>query len=930
MRIGKLFVALFAAAAASLGAAPRAPSDVPADPAIVSGVLPNGLHYEILRNTTPPHTAALRLRIDVGSIEEKEDERGVAHFIEHMAMAGTRNVPAGEMEKRLERAGLRFGPDTNAFTDFRQTYYVLNLPETDTATLDTALTLLREVAGEATFVPQTVERQRGVILAEERSRATAAQRSSQEELRFLLRGDRLPERLAIGLPDTIRTVGRDRLVRFYDAYYRPERATLIAVGDFEPGKMAADIRRLFGTWRGRGLSGANPPPPVLPPRGAEAHVFADPALPPQVTLAWLGPADVRPDGRALRAERVIDGLALAVLNRRIGRISAAASLVSASVGHTTLARRADAVFISGIAKPGQWKGAMIRLAQEQQAAMARPVARAELDREIAGERTALAAAAAGAATRDSATLAQQLLTAAADGRIVSTPAEGLAEFEETVRTLTPEQVTVALRRQFARSGPLIYVTAPSAIDGGDAAVLEAWKAVKPPVEITAMGSDSALPLWPYTSFGAPGQVAERRTIEPVDATAIRFANGVRLTLKKTDFARDEVQVAVRIGGGRLQLTPDQVAPAFALSTGAFTQGGLGKATFEAVREMFATRVYSLGFSVENDDFTLSGRTRPVDLAAQLQLLAAYVTDPALRSGGWTRLHATAGVLHDQLAASPEGVFRREGQRLLHGGDPRWGYPFRAALEATGPMDARGIVAAMRLAPIEVTIVGDIDTEAAEKAVAATFGALPTRADGRRTEPTPVAFPPPGRTRLTHKGRADQGLAVIAWPTLDFYADPRRARALNLLAQVFRLRLLDEVREKLGLSYSPAAAHSASEDLRGFGYFIASIEAPPEKLDALFAAAAHIAADLRDRPVAADELERARRPTIETIRRERNGNAYWLARLADAQARPEIVAQIARAIPDYEAVTPAELQQAARTYLAEDRAWRLEIVPEAMR
>ncbi|HMC92372.1 MAG TPA: pitrilysin family protein, partial [Allosphingosinicella sp.] len=373
MRYVKLVVAtLLAAASLAAAAAPRSTSDVPADPALVTGTLPNGLRYEILSNATPPHNAALRLRIDAGSLVEKEDERGIAHFVEHMAMAGSRNVTEGEMERRLERAGLRFGPDTNAFTDFRQTWYVLNLPETDPATLDTALTLLREAAGEASFAPASIERQRGIILAEERSRATAAARSSEDYLHFLLRGDLLPERIVIGRPDIIRTVPRERLVRFYDAYYRPERATLIAVGDFDPAKMEAEIRRLFGTWHGRGRGGGPPPPPVVPMRAAEAHVFVDAALPPQVTLAWPAPADLRPDSRAVRAARLVDGLALAVLNRRIGRISAAGPLVSAAAARTTFFRRADIITLGGVAKPGQVKEALARLLREQQGAMLQP------------------------------------------------------------------------------------------------------------------------------------------------------------------------------------------------------------------------------------------------------------------------------------------------------------------------------------------------------------------------------------------------------------------------------------------------------------------------------------------------------------------------------------------------------------------------------
>jgi zinc protease len=932
---GALAAVASLAAAQPPAAAPQRPaaasaSDLPADPAVRRGILPNGMRYEIMRNATPPHNAALRLRFDVGSLEEQEDERGIAHFIEHMAMAASRNLPEGEMVKRLERAGLRFGPDTNAFTDFRQTWYSLNLPETDAATLDTALGVLREAAGEATFPAAAVERERGIILAEERTRSTAAARSTEEEIRFLMRGDRIADRFVIGLPTVIRTIPRERLVRFYDAYYRPERALLVAVGDFDPVKVEAHIKRLFSTWHGRGRPGADPPPPVVPKREPEAHVFVDPALPLQVTLAWVRPADLRPDTRAVRLERIREAIALSVLQRRIGRISAAGPLTNASLGFAGFSRRGEAVLLSGIAKSGQWKEAILRLASEQQAAMTAPVTQLEIDHEVTGLRAPLTTAVAGAETRDSPTLAQQLLTAAADHRVFTTPAERLAEFEEATRALKPEAVAAALRQQFDAGGPLVYVTSPTRIEGGDAAILTAFlTGPKPPPTIRPAPSISwgEVSLWPYTDFGKPGTVAERREIAAAGATAVRFENGVRLTVKKTAFAKDEVMVAVRIGRGRLELTPEQGPAAFALAGGTFIEGGLGKATLTALREELSGRVYTLGFTVADDAFGLAGRTRPADLDVQLQLLAAYATDAALRPGPWRLLRDRAATLHNQLEGSPSGVYGRDASSLLRSGDPRWRIPSREALAAVTVDEGSKIVAAMRQDPLEVVVVGDVDVDKAIKAVGATFGALPPRGTQATPPPPDIHFPAPARVRLTHKGRADQALAVVAWPTTSLNPDQKRARALNLLAQVFRLRLLEEIREKLGISYSPNATHLASEAVPGYGYLSAAVEAPPEKLDSIFAAADRIAASLRERPVTADELERARRPVVENLRREESGNAWWLGRLIGIQTRPEQLETIVRAIPDYEAATPADLMAAAQAYLRPGKAWRLEVVPE---
>src|SRR5688572_20999127 len=187
---------------------PQAASDLPADPDVRFGTLPNGMRYAIRRNATPPGEASLRLRIDAGSLHEAEDQRGLAHFLEHMVLNGTTNVPEGEFVRRLERHGLRFGPDTNASTDFGQTVYKLDLPETDADTVDTALFLLREVADEATLAGPAIDAERGIIQSEERTRATPQLRILIDQLQFLLPGQRLHTRLPIGAPEVIANAQR--------------------------------------------------------------------------------------------------------------------------------------------------------------------------------------------------------------------------------------------------------------------------------------------------------------------------------------------------------------------------------------------------------------------------------------------------------------------------------------------------------------------------------------------------------------------------------------------------------------------------------------------------------------------------------------------------------------------------------------------------
>ena len=908
---------------------PQAKSDVPADPDVRFGQLPNGMRYAIRRNVTPPGQTSMRLRFDAGSLQEQDDQRGLAHFIEHMAFNGTTHVAEGEFVHRLERLGLRFGADTNASTEFAQTVYKLDLPESDAAKLDEGLFLLREVASEVTFAPAAIDRERGIIQSEERTRASPAYRIFIDEIGYLLRGQRLPQRIPIGTPEVIATAQRDRFQAFYDAYYRPERATLVIVGDIDVDAMEARIRAKFGDWSGRGTAGRDADLGAVAPRRTEARLMVEPGGPARVEMSWVRPPDLRPDSRAQRNENLADSLALQILNRRLERIAANVSpapYVGAQAARSQIEDSADISQISAVVQPGEWRRALGVIETEQRRLVEHGVGQAELEREIILFRTALDAQVAAASTRLTPQLAEALVSAVDSENVLATPTENLRMFEAAVPGMTVARINQSARALFAGE-PVLYMTSPAAVEGAEGALLAAYQESHA-VPVTA-GETRQAQTWPYTSFGAPGRVVERRALaREVDATAVRFANGVRLTVKKTDFAANQVLVQVRFGEGQLSLPADRPSPSWGLAPG-YQAGGLGRINYEDMLEALNDHVYASQLSIDESDYLLSGVTRPGDLAVQMQVLAAYMTDPGWRPTGWNRIRSLSGSIHDQLASTPSGVFSREAALLLHSGDRRWATPTREQMAASSIDDARAVLAgALAHAPIEVVIVGDIEVEEAIRQTAATFGALPPRAEvAPRTDPIRFPAPTVEPIRFTHRGRADQGLAYIAWPTQGFFDDPKRARTLNLLSSVFQLRLIQKIREEQGTTYSPQASHNASESYPGYGVFAGRIEARPEALAGFLRDAESIAADLRDHPISADEMERARRPLVDTINRQRTGNAWWLGNLPRIQTDPRITAMITSQLSDYGTMTPADLQAVARAYLAPGRAFKLIVVPE---
>jgi zinc protease len=663
------------------------------------------------------------------------------------------------------------------------------------------------------------------------------------------------------------------------------------------------------------------------PRGGQARVHVEAGAPARVSLAWLRGPDLRPDNAATREARLVEQLALQILNRRLERIAATqtpAPFIAGLSARISLADSADITQLLAITQPGQWQAGLNVVEAEQRRLALHGVTAAELDREIQQLRTALTAAAAGAATRQSAALAEGLVATIDQDDVFTAPAENLRRFEQAAAAITPARVGAAARAIFA-GDPLLYMTSPTPIEGGETALLAAWRTAHA-APVTA-GTAQQAQAWPYTAFGTPGIVAERRELAGLGATAVRFANGVRLTVKRTAFADDQILVSVRAGNGRQDFAADRPSPEWALPS-AFTAGGLGRISQEDMREALAARSYGADLLVGDDAFQLIGGTRPEDFALQMQVLAAYVSDPGWRPTGWERMRGFSATLQDQAATTPGGVFGRDSGRLLHDGDRRWATPSREEMAASNIADARAVLdRALGRGPIEIVVVGDVDVEEAIRQAAATFGALPARAEAapgasRMRFPAGTAEP----VRLSHGGRADQGLAYIGWPTAGLYADTKQARTLDLLSDVFELRLIQKIREEQATTYSPQSGHGASPVFADYGIFSAQIEARPEALAGFLRDAEAIAADLRERPISADELQRALRPRVETLQRQRNGNPWWLLALGRAQVDPRVAASIAAQIGQYEGITAADLQRAARTFLQPGRAYKLVVVP----
>jgi len=904
-------------------------SDIAPDPGATYGRLANGMTYVLYRNATPPGAASVWMRIGAGSMMERDDQQGLAHFLEHMAFNGSTNVPENEMVRLLERDGLKFGPDTNAYTSQTETVYMLNLPRAEASVVDTALFLMRETAGNLSLDPAAIDRERGVVLGEERSRASAGMRAQMAWLAAAFPGQKYAERMPIGQTGIIEHAPPQALRDFYRDFYRPEYATLIVVGDIDVAAVEAGIRARFFDWSpGPQSPAALTDFGTYADKGTLAHTYVEPGLPDAMSLMWAKPFEAEIETYRTDFDDTVEAIAIGILNERFARqaVDPATAFLGAGFYAQDIPETAQIYSLGINAKPDQEPLAFDQAVTALRQFLAYGISQDELDRSLTNLTRAYADSAASANTRPSTAIAGSIVSTLGTLQVLTSPAQNRDWFDTVKPRMTLSTVNAAIAAIVLGDGPILSRQGEDVADFDKAAMLEAWRAVMA-APVTAPAARIA-ETWPYTDFGTPGAVASRTSVDDLGFSTTTFSNGVTMNFKRTAFVDNQVLVRVRFAGGVLQVTPDQADVMKVAARFGIDDGGLGRLKAEDIGDALSGKSYSMSFYIADDETVLSGATTPTDFATQMQLLMAFATDAAFRPEAMQRFHAALPNAYASIRATPEAVFGTKAGEILYSGDRRYTFlDLDQALAIDNDRVRDFVQSIFRTAPVEVTVLGDIDEAEALAQVAATFATLSPRP--ATLAPVPgardVRFPTADLTHvLTHEGRADQSLSVFAFPTTDFYADTRASAGLELLSSIMTLRLTEEVREKQGASYGASARLSASSLYPGFGYIGASSTIRPEFEQAFVDAVSAIVDDLKAKPVDEDELLRARRPLLDKLVNDRNTNGYWFQLLDGASTDARRLDLARRREAELTSITPDDIQALARTWLDMARAVHVQV------
>ena len=922
-------LAALAAAACAFGPAsaprPRAETAITVhDSALRMGTLPNGLRYYVRHNASPAGRAELRLVVNAGSMQEDDDQRGMAHFLEHMAFNGTTHFPAQSLIDFVEESGMRFGADLNAYTSFDETVYMLTVPTDETRFLEQGLTVLEDWASGGILIDSAeVVAERGVVLGEWRSGLpdTTSQKIQRHQREMLFgKGSRYLERIPIGLPAGLAAATREPIARFYRDWYRPELMAVVVVGDIDPGAIEAEIRRRFGAIPETESPRARPAPRMPASDETLVDVHRGPVTP-SVQVLWPTPP-LPAEPRALLERQLVEQLLLRRLEERLFRMRELEScpFVLVNLQRGAIARPLEVLGFQIIAWPDSLERGLATVLAEIERLAQHGIPAPVLEREKSALLAQLEHRAAAAAARSSKSISEEYARHYLTGEgALMRPSQELALARDLLPTLTPARVAGAARFWREAAGRKVLVQLPE------------FTHMRPPTRgsvLAIFDSVATLTLSPLDAGTvaegpllatppAPGRTVGETHHAASGITEWTLSNGARVLFKPSGNDPDDLLLRAWSPGGFSRVPDSLFFGSGRMVARMMTETSrLGSHERDIrVPRLATSGVRELEVDIGFGDESISLRGSPRRLESLFQTLHRQFTEPGLDSAAlaaWKNYAKYQGrpfSIFDQLAQT----FARGNPRLM---------PVSTQLADLARLDEAMAVYRDRFGnagDFTFTIVGAATAAQVKPLVERYLASLPATAEretAKDVEVRPFLMRVVETTRPYDVPKASTLLVFDGLISADPAVYLSERDLLATLTGVLTRRLRERLREELGATYGVAVMDRSYPLPKEHYQVLISFDAAPDRMRSLKRELSAILDAVRDSGATDVELARAetaQRRHLETLLQD---NEYWMERIG-LFARLGI--SFDRIVDPYEAgaVTPAELAEAARRFLPDD-------------
>lgn len=904
---------------------------LPFDDGVKTGKLENGFQYYIRKNVEPENRVTMYLAVKVGSILETEEELGLAHFLEHMNFNGLKHFPKNELVDYLQRAGVRFGSDLNAYTSFDETVYQLPIPSDDPELLKNGLQVMRDWAQDALLDEEEIDKERGIVLEEMRGSRGAQQRMRDQYFPLMLNGSRYAERLPIGTEDIVTNFKPETIRKFHQKWYRPDLQSIIVVGDIDPQMIEQEIKRLFGDMKQPESPQDRKKYTVDLLNKNQFMVVTDPEM--QYTVGQIfikhPEEQVKTVGDYRRS--LLKSLYNQMINARLGELAQSANppFLQAGIGIGEFLGGLDNLSAFFAAKPGAIADGFKSVVRELDRVKEFGFTDSEFARAVVAMQKNNERSYTERDKRRSDSYVNEYLSHFLKDNAALSNEDSYRITKELLTTLTLAEVEAIGKQYYVEQNRDVLFLAPDKEKANlpDEAAVMAWFQDVNQETLTAYDDKvSDLPL--LAAEPAKGTVVERNNIDVIGAKSWKLSNGATVVLKPTTFKNDEILIHA-FGPGGTSLYADQEYFSASNAASLVNSSGLGQMTTVELQKYLSDKKANISPFIGERTQGLSGSSDKDGLKTAFEMIYGYFTAPRIEDDVFTSTISRAVSSMENRENNPSFVFSEAIQKSLYGDNVRRNPETVQDIESIDQARALSIFQERFADASDFTfmIVGSFNEAEITPLIEQYIASLPTQKRDNAAKDLKIVEPNVGFEKIVHKGKEEK-----AQVRLSFYGDYSFNEKENLnmdaLESVLSIKLIERLREDESGVYGTGANASYRKDPTGRYGFHIGFGTSVDKYQSLIQSALDEIRKVKENGPTQVDLDKffiEQRRQHEVNLKE---NRFWLSSLNEVILNDEDYKSIINLQEDIQNVTVESVKAVANKYLDETKLFKFILLPDA--